>query len=283
MRRATHGAFWPSAQGQPQTPGLLLLPRRIHEKIKLLMRSVTHVEPKLLKLLSPDEAVKVLRQLLWAEAAAVGLGPGQVSVPSAIYDPDGGIDAEVSDIPTTATGGLLFPGFTRYQVKTGSFTAGNDADRKDLFLKANGKEFKERVRTCFEKDGMFVAFLFGDDAVDRTDEQTLTACCQFIRNREPKFENCRIKIVRQDQIAGFIDRHLAIALGVQMKEFPHLRTHAQWAGELESNISLKLGPQQAAFLEQVRSELRQGIAKQICILGRAGGWKDAPTVRSDGY
>ena len=38
------------------------------------MRSVTHVEPKLLTLLRPDEAVKVLRQLLWAEAAAVGFG-----------------------------------------------------------------------------------------------------------------------------------------------------------------------------------------------------------------
>ena len=234
------------------------------------MPLVTSVDPKLLGLLGPEEAVSVLRQLIWAEAASIGLGPALVSVPTAIYVADGGVDAEVGSVPLTASGGLLFPGLTRYQIKTGSFTAGDDAGKKDLFLKANGQEFKDRVRTCFEKSGTFVAVLFGSDAVDRTDDQTVEACRQFVREREPKFENCRIELLRQNQIAGFIDRHLALALRVQMKEFANLRTHAQWAGELESKIPLKLGPQQAAFLAQVQAELRQGVAKHVCVWGEPG-------------
>lgn len=77
------------------------------------MPLVTSVDPKLLGLLSPVEAVSVLRQLIWAEAASIGLGPALVSVPTAIYVADGGVDAEVGSVPLIASGGLLFPGLTR--------------------------------------------------------------------------------------------------------------------------------------------------------------------------
>src|SRR5579859_5376106 len=49
-----------------------------------LMNPVGSVEPKLLSILATDAAVKLFRELLWAEAAEIGLGPSLISVPGAI-------------------------------------------------------------------------------------------------------------------------------------------------------------------------------------------------------
>src|SRR5690349_1518622 len=114
------------------------------------MTYLTSIDPKLLTMLAVRSDVGAFRDLLWAEASRAGIGPALVSVPSSIHVADGGIDAEVSSIPPETKGGILFPGFTRYQIKTGSFTAGNKSDKEKLFLNEDGT-FKERVRTCFEK------------------------------------------------------------------------------------------------------------------------------------
>jgi hypothetical protein len=42
--------------------------------------------------LSPEEAVDVFRELLWAEATNIGIGKNFINVPSAISVADGGIE-----------------------------------------------------------------------------------------------------------------------------------------------------------------------------------------------
>ena len=51
---------------------------------------------------------------------------------------------------------------------------------KALLLNREGSDFHARVRSCFEKDGTFVAVLFGAEAVDRTEDQTEEACRDVI-------------------------------------------------------------------------------------------------------
>ena len=84
----------------------------------LNLRPLGSVEPKILSLLSAEEAVSLFRALLWAKASRAGVGPALVSVPGAINVADGGIDAEISRVPEQP-GGPLFEGITRYQIKTG--------------------------------------------------------------------------------------------------------------------------------------------------------------------
>jgi hypothetical protein len=72
------------------------------------MSSIATVDPKLLKLLNPEEAVDLFRDLLWAESWRQGINILDVSVPSNITAADGGVDAEVSAAP--ATTGLLSQG-----------------------------------------------------------------------------------------------------------------------------------------------------------------------------
>jgi hypothetical protein len=50
--------------------------------------------------LNPEEAVTFFSQLLWAEAHAVNLPLNAINIPSNVDAPDGGIDAEVRDVPT---------------------------------------------------------------------------------------------------------------------------------------------------------------------------------------
>src|SRR6266851_2801556 len=133
------------------------------------MRPIASVEPKILSMLGDEQAVSLFRRLLWAEATRAGIGPALVSVPGAINVADGGIDADIRDAPNES-GGLFFRGITRYQIKTGAFSAGNKSERKKLFLKENGRELKDRIRTCFEKQGTFVAVLFGSDVPDKSED-----------------------------------------------------------------------------------------------------------------
>ena len=75
--------------------------------------------------LSPQEAVDFFRELLWAEAAALGIGKNFINVPSAITVADGGIDAEVQNVSASGGQGIIKQGLTRYQIKTGNFSLSN--------------------------------------------------------------------------------------------------------------------------------------------------------------
>jgi hypothetical protein len=60
------------------------------------MSSIATVDPTLLTLLNPEEAVDLFRDLLWAESWRQGINILDVSVPSNITAADGGVDAEVT-------------------------------------------------------------------------------------------------------------------------------------------------------------------------------------------
>lgn len=232
------------------------------------MNPVGSVEPKLLSNLAADAAVKIFRELLWAEAAEIGLGPSLISVPGAITVADGGVDAEIN-VAIPVEHGLLMPGITRYQIKTGSFSAGNASEVKALLFNREGSDFHARVRSCFEKDGTFVAVLFGSEAVDRREGQTEEACRQIIAEHEPRFCDCRIRILRQNQIAGLLNRHLSLSLRVQTRTFPYMRVHQDWPSELDLS-PLVLGPEQEALIAKIRQELRAATVKHICVWGEPG-------------
>ena len=106
-----------------------------------------------------DQAVDLFRQLLIIEAVKVGIPITSVDVPAAINVADGGIDAEVSGLSgAVLPAGLISEGLTRYQIKTGSFSASTASDIRSLLVKpkfAAGAhqrtkdELQPRVLSCF--------------------------------------------------------------------------------------------------------------------------------------
>ena len=100
-----------------------------------------------LEALSPEFAVEMFRNLLWAEATAIGILKSLVNVPSATDVKDGGIDAEIKAVAFAAGQGIIKKGLTRYQIKTGNFSLKNDSQIREILFNDAGK-LKPRVKSC---------------------------------------------------------------------------------------------------------------------------------------
>src|SRR6266516_2714018 len=116
------------------------------------------VEPRDLANLGSDLAVDIFRELLWAEATALGIGKHLINVPGAITVSDAGIDAEVRDIPSVRGQGIIKPGLTSYQIKTGEYSLRKKENIKKILFtpKSKGVELEPRVKACLNRDGTLV-------------------------------------------------------------------------------------------------------------------------------
>ena len=135
------------------------------------MDTIFTVKNEDLEHLNPQEAVDFFRELLWAEAAALGIGKNLINVPSAITVADGGIDAEVKNVSASGGQGIVKQGLTRYQIKTGNFPLSNESHIKSILFKDKTNELKPRVKSCLDKDGTLIIVLFGWDNPETKDDQ----------------------------------------------------------------------------------------------------------------
>jgi hypothetical protein len=237
------------------------------------MSSIATVEPKLLSLLNPEEAVDLFRDLLWAEAWRQGINVLDVSVPSNITAADGGIDAEIKTVPATA--GLVSDGLTRYQIKTGDFSATQDAKIKELLLKEKSTDLKERVKYCLENNGTFVIVLFGSDNPNPTeDDTTIAKCTELLKKDHPAIVDPKIKVLRASHIAGVLSMHIALSQRVQRNSRAQFRTHQEWTGQSDMRSEVKYGPAQEGIRVQLELELRnRDRAVHVCLTGEPGAGK----------
>jgi hypothetical protein len=160
------------------------------------------------------QAVDLFRQLLVIEAAKTGIPITSVDVPAAINVADGGIDAEVAcPLGAGLPAGLISEGLTRYQIKTGAFSASTASDIRSLlvqpkFAKGDHQHIKDelqpRVLSCFEKGGTFVVVLFGSDLVGTSDDHGATQISAFMAAIDPAFANVAVRIIRANQICAAI-------------------------------------------------------------------------------
>src|SRR5439155_350422 len=108
--------------------------------------------------------VGAFRDLLWARAAELRIPTTQVCISSAVFTPDGGVDAAISDRPGPAAGDDLLGSGTRYQIKTGPFDPWHPAKvKKELFgNKAQKYEnLGSEVQRAIREGRRFVLACFG--------------------------------------------------------------------------------------------------------------------------
>jgi hypothetical protein len=170
------------------------------------------------------QAVDLFRQLLVIEAFKAGIPITNVDVPAAINVADGGIDAEVAGLSgVVLPAGLISEGLTRYQIKTGSFSASTVSDIRSLlvqpkFAKGDHQRTKEelqpRVLSCFEKGGTFVVVLFGSDLVGTADDHGATQISEFMASIDPSFAQVEVRIIRANQLCSAIK---VLAPGIAMR------------------------------------------------------------------
>ena len=134
--------------------------------------------------LDSTKAVLVFRELLWAEAQRIGIEISKINVSSRINVPDGGVDATVDDAQIETGRGIIKPGKTSYQIKSGeTFKPWQEGEIKDeLFGRGNpvNKEhLGESIRACLDADGTYVLVCTGIDLVDSYHRNALNHIKEF--------------------------------------------------------------------------------------------------------
>jgi hypothetical protein len=83
------------------------------------MQTIFTVQPYDLERLNPQQAVDFFRELLWAEAARIGIGINKINISSHVDVADGGIDASIRDVEDSFDSGLIKAGLNCFQIKAG--------------------------------------------------------------------------------------------------------------------------------------------------------------------
>ncbi|MES2948155.1 MAG: hypothetical protein V4858_06375 [Pseudomonadota bacterium] len=163
--------------------------------------------------IDPARAVELFRQLLVIEACKTGRPTTSINVPAAINVADGGIDAEVESLAgVSLPAGLIASGTTRYQIKTGAFSASTPSDIKSLLLrpknasttKPKREHLQPRVLSCFERGGTFVVVLFGSEVVGKSDDHGVSQIVAYMTRIDPAFSKINVRIIRANQLCTAI-------------------------------------------------------------------------------
>ena len=224
-----------------------------------------------LEYLTEQQAVEVFRDLLWAEATASGIPKNLINVPSAITVPDGGIDAEVQGVEAPSVQGIIKPGLTRYQIKTGSFSLSGDADIRKILFRETLHELKPRIRTCLDKGGTLVVVLFGSDNPDAKDDQVKNRIVEQLCTIDETYADASVEIWRQNQILSFLTRFPSLSLRVANRDNGTFQSHRSWARQDDMQRDFKIGDSQHGVVEQIQATIRDASsAVHVRVWGEPG-------------
>ena len=227
------------------------------------------VRPADLEGLGDREAVDLVRHLIWADAAASGIGGDQINVPAPQDVRDGGVDAEVLHSAADSRYGVIKKGNTRYQVKSGRFRP-SEAGIKRLLFDDNGN-LKGRIKPCLDNGGAFVVMFTSWDDPDRTDEATAGKFRDVLAGVLPEYRTARIFVWRQNTIMKLLDHFPAIRLNLIGAPQGGHYSIDEWASLSDMGKRAHLGASQEKFIAELRDHLRDDSrAIHVRITGEPG-------------
>lgn len=204
--------------------------------------------------LKPEEAVKLFRNLLWADAFACGT---RIDVPGEIDAPDGGVDATVivpngAHLPDGPS--ALRPGLTCYQIKTGKSTSIADKAfrRRLLYGSAKSPKLSPRIKECFDAGGTMVFVLFGSDTPSRSYSEGL------LRQElpaGPHYADAKIEVWRQNELIWHLNGHPALRRMAKGSGHAECLDHDGWGKNKDMGGRFVRGGQHDAFIGGIRREL----------------------------
>ena len=225
--------------------------------------------------LSDAEAVQLFADLLWADSGARGI-PASIDVPRSIYARDGGIDATVRAPEVVPGQGVIGPGVTRYQIKSGKGfdPAARDSRRRLLFRPGGGGELRPRIKECLDKGELLVVVLFGTDAPDvERDSEDLVR--KELAGVDPRYGGARVEVWRQNRLLGHMARHPPLQRRLRGASAVPFLAHPQWASTSEDMTRQFVpGPSQGDLIDGARRALRGAPGRNdVRIAGRPGSGK----------
>jgi hypothetical protein len=236
------------------------------------------VTAETIKSLTPDSAVNIIRDLLWSEASCLQVGNIIINVSSDIDTADGGIDAEVSGVPTGSKITLLSEGYTAYQIKSGSsFKLRTKSDIPQILFakKAPGAPVKQprpllpRVKQCLERNGTFVVLVMGSDAPPSCD--IVHEIIESLEKVDSAYSSAKVKVYYANTIATLLDPYPALRLKVLGAHGEQFYIHEEWSNLADMTFPLHCGDDQASFLNNLAGALRSNDSPvHVRVTGDAG-------------
>jgi len=242
------------------------------------MNSVLDLSKTDLKSLNPDAAVDAIRELLWAEASFLGIGVNLINVPTAINVADGGIDADVLGSNITSGHGIIKPGHSRYQIKTGKISLGNDSHINSLLFSKpyEAKRIKPRIKSCLDQNALLVLIFFGYDDPETSDGDLINRLRAKLAQVDNSYSNARIEVWRQNNLLSFFSYYPSLIFKIKgILDFP-FRIHQEWsrAKEMITPTDYIKSSDYQSKTNIVQQILRStDRARHIRVLDIAGGGK----------
>lgn len=224
------------------------------------MSILFEIKPSHLSNLNTSRSVDLMRDLIFADASISNIETTLINIPYKITVPDGGVDGEVANAAHESRHGIIKKGNTCYQIKSGSFSPSNQAHVDDLLCKKenNGEILlKNRIQTCLEKDGTLVIVLTGFDNPDNTDDFAKNKFLDRLKSIDPKYENAKIEIWRQNTIIGFLQNFPALRLKLLEIRNKSFFFHNEWSRLDDMTLDFHISPEHEKYIQRLQNALHQ--------------------------
>ncbi len=223
--------------------------------------------------MSPEDAVKLFRALLWCSARRAGIPITSITITTKTDVADGGIDAEILPNALTPKECPLSAGNSFYQLKAGaSATPWRKAWlRKQLFgeaKKASKATLGEAVVHCLTQKGLYVIVCFGCDPTGTQRRQAV----RYLRDllASAGFKKARVDVWGQSTLAGLMQPFPSLALRLTDRHHLPFLLYDDWRLDGQMTPELHLGDQQLQLIERIRSQLRGAEGNHVRIIGEPG-------------
>ena len=172
--------------------------------------------------LSPERAVSLFRNLLWAEAGRVGIGRHLIDVPECINVGDGGIDAYIEGASPSEQD-VIPEGSSVFQIKSSDL--GPTACKRELHVAGClDKPLKAELESRLQAGASYVMVLMAD-ITNPAREDRLDA----IRNElcGHGFSDTEVRVYSANQLASFTNSHPALVAALR-PELSACIPHERW-------------------------------------------------------
>lgn len=233
------------------------------------MSIVGSFNPNLLSNISAEAAVTRFRELLHCEVRYVGLQPDAVTISANLYDPDGGIDAQVESVNSLPQDTFLRAGRNGFQLKTGkTFKPWQPSSlEKELFSKSG--DLVSEVRRTLELDGHYLLVCFGLDLTPEQRNNSRSLIAALFEKAGFSNMDAHIEVFGQCQIASYFERYPSLCLSIMGGSDEDFLSVSEWSQHAHMSNQIALSEDQSQLINSLREKL-QGETKHIRILGEPG-------------
>ena len=209
--------------------------------------------------LDERRAIDFCQRLLWAEARRIGIEVSKINVTGRINVPDGGVDASV-DEPQIATGsGIIKPGKTSYQIKSGqSFSPWQESEIRNELFGERTPEYQnlgESIRAYLDVGGTYILVCTGIDLVEPQRINALNHIKNYLE--QCGYQQPKIEIWSQNTLRGFLDSFPSLALWVTGRDNAQFQTHSSWSRDANMRVQFIRGQAQEESIAIIQKELRR--------------------------